>query len=390
MEAKQRVDSIFKRIAAESSTQRRERCQGMFDRIAAPLNGRLVLFGAGQFGQIVLDRLRAAGVEPCCFSDNNRSAWGTQVKGIEVLSPETAVERFGKTAAFVVTIFNGSAARNQLRRLGCDRVVPTTPLFWKYPAHFMPDLGIGEPERIVEEEDQIRQCFSLMSDEASRKELCDQIYWRYWMDPEFLPLPENVGEIYFPLDLVKAVDEEVFVDCGAFDGDSIRSFLRRGRSFSHLYALEPDAQNRTLLSKSLAALAEGLREKVTVWPYAAGNLDGDVTFAQGGDVASKVSSSGTGIRVEAHRLDSLDWRFTPTYLKMDIEGAEPDALAGAANLLRDAHPVLAICLYHRLEHLWQIPNLIHSLAPDYAIFVRRYAEDGWEQVCYAVPRSRLA
>jgi hypothetical protein len=74
---------------------------------------------------------------------------------------------------------------------------------------------------------------------------------------------------------------------------------------------------------------------------------------------------------------------------MDIEGAEPDALAGATNLLRNAQPVLAICLYHRLEHLWQVPNLIHTLASDYSIFVRRYAEDNWEQVCYAVPRSRL-
>jgi FkbM family methyltransferase len=300
------------------------------------------------------------------------------------------VDRFGKTAAFVVTIFNGSSARSQLRRLGCERVIPATPLFWKYSAQFMPDMGIGEPERIVEEEDEIRQCFAMVSDEASRQELCDQISWRYWMDPEFLPLPENVGETYFPSDLVKAIDEEVFVDCGAFDGDSIRSFLRRGRSFSHLYALEPDPENRALLSKSIATLPQALRDKVTVWPYAASDFDGHVTFAAGGDVASRVSSSDTGTSVEAHRLDSLDWPFAPTYLKMDIEGAEPDALTGAAKLLRDASPVLAICLYHRLEHLWQIPNLIHSLAPDYAIFLRRYAEDGWEQVCYAVPRSRWA
>lgn len=390
MKAEQRLDSILAGIAADSSAQRKERWQGMFDRIAAPLHEQLVLFGAGQFGQIVLDRLRSAGVEPCCFSDNNRNRWGTQVNGVQVLNPQTAVERFGKMATFVVTIFNGSAARRQLRALGCERVVAATPLFWKYPAQFMPDMGIGEPERIVEEENQVRQCFAIMSDEPSRHELCNQISWRYWMDPEFLPLPQDTGEIYFPSDLVKDIDDEVFVDCGAFDGDSIRSFLRRGQTFSHLYALEPDAQNRALLSQSVAALAEGLREKVTVWPYAAGNIDGEVTFAAGGDVASRVSSSETGVSVEARRLDSLDWQFMPTYLKMDIEGAEPDALAGAANLLRDAQPVLAICLYHRLEHLWQIPNLIHSLAPDYSMFVRRYAEDGWEQVCYAVPRSRLA
>ena len=389
MQAEQRLDSILEKIAAEPPTQRVERWQGLFDRVAAPLSEKLVLFGVGQFGQLVLDRLRKVGVEPCCFSDNNRNVWDKRVKGVEVLSPADAVKRFGQSASFVVTVFNGSAARKQLTEMGCQRVLPATPLFWKYPREFMPDLGIGEPERIVEEPDQIRQCFALMSDERSRQELCDQVSWRYWMEPQFLPLPENAGEIYFPPDLVKDTDEEVFVDCGAFDGDSIRSFLRRGRSFSHLYALEPDAQNRDLLSKSVAGLPEDLGRKITVLPYAAGDLDGQVTFAATGDVASRVSTSETGVSIDARKLDSLDWQFTPTYIKMDIEGSEPEALAGAANLLRSAQPVLAICLYHRVEHLWQIPNLIHSLAPGYSMFLRRYAEDGWEQVCYAVPQSRL-
>jgi len=390
LQAEQRLGPILEKIAAESSAERAERCQGLFDRLAAPLSERLVLFGAGQFGQLVVERLRNAGVEPCCFADNNRNIWDKQLNGLDVLSPAAAVDRFGQTASFVVTIFNGSSARKQLTQMGCRRVLPITPLFWKYPQQFMPDLGIGEPERIVEEPDQIRQCFAILSDQQSREELCDQISWRYWMEPEFLALPVNSGEIYFPSDLVKDADDEVFVDCGAFDGDSIRSFLRRGRSFSHLYALEPDARSRALLAKSIATLSEDLRGKITVWPYAAGDFDGQASFAATGDVASKVSSSETGITIESRKLDSLDWPFTPTYLKMDIEGSEPDALAGAANLLPGAQPVLAICLYHRLEHLWQIPNLIHSLAPGYSIFLRRYAEDGWEQVCYAVPRSRLA
>ena len=210
------------------------------------------------------------------------------------------------------------------------------------------------------------------------------------MEPEFLPLPENSGEIYFPPDLVKDSDEEVFVDCGAFDGDSIRSFLRRGRTFAHLYALEPDAHSRDLLNKSVAALPGDLGQKITVLPYATGAVDGQVTFAATADVASRVSASGTGVSIEQRKLDSLEWKFTPTYIKMDIEASEPQALAGAANCFAGRKPVLAICLYHRLEHLWEIPNLIHSLAPGYSIFLRRYAEDSWEQVCYAVPQSRLA
>jgi FkbM family methyltransferase len=347
-----------------------------------------VLFGAGQFGRWALGRLRKAGVEPLCFSDNNDSRWGSRVDGVAVLSPSDAVRQLGQTACFIVTIYNGSSARRQLREMGCSNVLPAALLFWKYPGELMPDLGIDAPERLAENAEQIRHCFSLLADEQSRQELCDQIAWRYWMEPEYLPLPPNQHELYFPSDLVTESETEVLVDCGAFDGDSIRSFTRRGQSFLHLYALEPDAANLSGLHASLSKSPEEIREKVTIWPFALGDKDEQVYFVETHDVSSKVSTSSEGIAIESRKLDSLPWTHRPTYIKMDIEGSEPVALAGGAELLKTELPVLAICLYHRTEHLWQIPNLIHSLAPTYSLYLRRYAEDCWEQVCYAVPRHR--
>lgn len=384
----ERFDHILAEIAAETPEAREERWHGLFDRLAGPCSNRLVLFGTGQFGQWVLGRLRKVGNEPCCFSDNNPARWGTRVNGVEVLSPSDVVQRFGQTACFIVTIYNGSSARKQLREMGCSRVLPAQLLFWKYPGEFMPDLGIDAPDRLVEQVKQIRQCYSVLSDDESRHELCDQIEWRYWMKREYLPFPENQGELYFPSDLVAEIEQEVLVDCGAFDGDSIRSFIRRGKNFRHLYALEPDAANLASLHASLKELPALLQEKITVWPYAVGDKDEKVSFLETHDVASKVSPSNEGVAMESRRLDSLPWQRKPTYIKMDIEGSEPVALVGGAELLKSEMPVLAICLYHRSEHLWQIPNLIHSLAPGYSLYLRRYAEDCWEQVCYAVPPSR--
>jgi hypothetical protein len=100
-------------------------------------------------------------------------------------------------------------------------------------------------------------------------------------------------------------------------------------------------------------------------------------------------TAGEGICVECRKLDNIAWTYLPTYIKMDIEGAEPDALRGASELLRTHMPVLAVCLYHRSEHLWQVPRYIHETAPGYELFIRRYAEDCWELVCYAVPKHRL-
>lgn len=385
----ERFERLVAEIVGEVPEKRVERWRGLFDRLAGPHAKRLVLFGTGQFGQWILERLRKAGVEPLCFSDNNPARWGSRVQGVEVLSPSDAVTRFGATACFIASIYNGSAARGQLRELGCRLVLPAALLFWKYPDTFTPEMGIDVPERLLEDIEQIRQCFALLADEPSRQELCDQIEWRYWMRPEYLPLPADQGELYFPGELVTEFEEEVLVDCGAFDGDSIRSFMRRGQGFRHVYALEPDAANLVKLRASVESFPVEIRERVTVWPYAVGDKDEEVIFAESHDVASKVSSSSEGIAIQSRKLDSLPWQFRPTYIKMDIEGSEPYAIAGGAELLKNELPVLAICLYHRSEHLWQLPKLIHSLAPDYSLYLRRYAEDCWEQVCYAVPRSRL-
>jgi FkbM family methyltransferase len=387
--SKVRLDDIFAAFKQEGFEARSHRWRGEFDRLASPAPN-IVLFGAGPFGQFTLDRLRRVGVEPCCFSDNNQALWETRCDGIEVLSPADAVARFGDTAAFVVTIFNGSAARMQLRQLGCRHVIPSMALFWKYSREMLPTLGMDSPQLLLEQESQIRECFDLLGDDASRHELCSQLVWRYWLEPESLPSPGNGEDIYFPADLIKPLDREVFVDCGAFNGDSIRSFFRHRQAFSHVYALEPDPGNRAALKSFLANQPANISERVSIRPYAVSNEDGKVDFVVTGTAGSSVSTSGLGESTEGRKLDSLEWPFVPTYIKMDIEGSEPKGLRGAARLIREAMPALAICLYHQSEHLWQIPNLIHSIAPGYSLFLRRYAEDCWEQVCYAVPRERLA
>src|ERR1019366_4784601 len=189
------------------------------------------------------------------------------------------------------------------------------------------------------------------------------------------------------------VPEEVFVDCGSFDGYSIRSFNRHwGGEFGHAFAFEPDPANRGALASNVKVM--GIGDDVTVMPYAVGNINGQVSFAFNSSASSHVTAENAKFDVESaiecRRLDDIEWPLIPTYIKMDIESAEPEALAGASELLRRHQPVLAVCTYHRSEHLWQIPNLIRSISPEYNLFLRRYAEECWEGVCYAIPNHRLA
>jgi hypothetical protein len=127
-----------------------------------------------------------------------------------------------------------------------------------------------------------------------------------------------------------------------------------------------------------------------LWPYAVGAQNARVRFKATSTAGSRVDASGT-YEAECRSLDDvlMEQQVVPTYIKMDIEGAEPEAIEGAARTLSEHAPVLAVCLYHRCDHLWRIPLLIKKLAPDYNIFIRRYAEECWELVCYAVLASRL-
>ena len=378
---------LLERMQAELP-QAAERAATTFDRLAGPSSEAIVLFGAGPLGKITAARLAKIGVKPVAFADNNAKTWGTTVEGVPVYSKAEAIERFGRSAAFVVTIYNGSAVREQLRHDGCERVVPFTGLWWKYPQAFVPDMGVDLPQNLLRHQARIRECYDLVADEASRKEILDQLHWRFWLDDSEMSRPLPARDTYFAYEFVApARDGEAYADCGAFDGASIRDFLAHVPGpVSHVYATEPDPGSRELLAKTLQALPD-LKGKTTVWPYALGKERGWVNFSALGDVTSKIGEGSNS--VELRTFDDLPWTVPPTYIKMDIEGAEPDAIAGGRRLLNEARPVIVACLYHRSEHLWEIPLLIHSIAPQYRLYLRRYAEENWETVCYAVPPERV-
>jgi FkbM family methyltransferase len=387
-ERSEQLENALCLIENESIDAARTREADKFEDFAAPFSKSLVLFGAGPLGKNTLAGLRREGVEPLAFADNNPQLWGKVVDGLNVLSPDEVSSRYRDSACFVVAIYNGSPARRQLAALGCKRVAPFPALFWKYPRIFTPTNGIDLPHRLHAAASEIRLCGSILYDEASRRELCEQLIWRCWLDYDVLSPPSDGTHTYFPLDLTTPRNDEVFVDCGSFDGESLNSFATHwNRKFRHAFAFEADPANRAALASNIEAM--GLAERATIMPYVVGNLNGAVSFACGGTVASHVSSNGGAPTLAARRLDDLEWPIPPTYIKMDIEGAEPEALRGAQQLLRRYHPILAICTYHRSEHLWQIPNLIHSISPEYRIFLRRYAEECWEGVCYAIPSQRL-
>jgi len=370
-----------------------QREQTAFDRALKSPAQRLVLFGAGGLGKKTLAGLRKVGVEPLAFADNNPALWNKKMDGLLVLPVEEAVRRHGHEAAFIVTIWKGEATDRMAQRiqqlldLGCATVLPFGPLFWKYADVFLPHYAFDVPHKVYEQAEQVKQACSLWGDEASRREYLAQVRWRALHDFNGLPDPVE-HEIYFPDDLVAVTPQETFVDCGAFDGDTLATFVKRqGASFGRIVAFEPDPANFEKLAHNVRALPAVIRDKITVRRAAVGARTEKVTFAATGTEASAVGA-GT-LEVDCVDLDGFLNGTVPTYIKMDIEGSEPDALAGARRRIEKHLPVLALCVYHRQDHLWRIPLFVRSLSEQYRFFLRPHLLEVWDLVCYAVPVSRL-
>ena len=349
-------------------------------------NGPIVLFGAGRLGLIAIKGLRRVGIKPVAWADNNPRLQGTSVEGLPVFSAAEAATKFGGAATFVVTIYTGAGVRRQLAENGL-RVVAFTHVFRQYPETFLPHGCLDLPSKLLPHRRGILRAAKIWADDASRTEYLAQIRYRALLD-EAVP-PTRPGSMYFPEDLLKITADEVFVDCGAFDGDTVRAFLdRSANSFGRIVALEPDASNFRRLGIFVAGLPEQVRNKIHLENAAVGSQSGKVRFEAIGTAGSQVTDAGT-YEVQSRALDDVLADFGASLIKMDIEGSELSALEGAQNTIRKHVPALSICLYHKQEDLWTIPLYIASLSDKYRLYLRRHSDDCWEQICYAIPAGRV-
>jgi len=123
---------------------------------------------------------------------------------------------------------------------------------------------------------------------------------------------------------------------------------------------------------------------VCAWPCGVGAEATQVRFDAGRGTGSATSATGSQV-VQCVALDQALPAFRPNLIKMDIEGAEYDALLGAREMIHRHRPGLAICLYHRPAHLWQIPLLLHDWNLGYRFFLRSHRFNGFDLVLYAMP-----
>lgn len=354
----------------------------------------VVLHGAGGLGERMLAAMRADGTTAVAFSDNSPARRGTHIAGLPVLSPIDAVWRF-PDAVFVITIWGANSphrqahSREQLRALGAAAVCAFPVLAWHHRSalpHYLVDL----PDAPIRAADAVRDAFALFTDPASQREFVDQLRLRISGSFDHLRGPVEHPQ-YYPPDVVDWRAGEVVVDGGAYDGDSLRSWIAwRGADFARWIAVEPDRANLERFLATCVTLPEAIAARVTTHPLALGAARGEITFnatGTAGASAAPVDGAST-TTVEVAPLDALISNEAVSLIKLDIEGGELDALTGAMTTIRRCRPVLAICAYHRQDHLWKVPLRCRALLSDSRMVLRPHNEEGWDLVCYAIPEER--
>ncbi|MES1223140.1 MAG: FkbM family methyltransferase [Bacteroidota bacterium] len=381
-------------LLKEDIVSARNRASTIFDPWEKKIKSHsVVLFGCGQFGKKILKGFRNIGIEPLAFSDNNQNIWGTETEGIKIYSPEEAANKF-PNAVFMVTIWSdviGHPAKEiekQLHQYNDVEVISFFFLFWKYPDIFMPYFSIDGPDKTLGQVAAIKECFSLFHDDESRKEFVAQIRWRLQGDYMGLTEPGKFTQ-YFYDDLFTLNEEDVFVDCGAFDGDTLRNFIKKQQDrFCHYFALEPDPINFEKLRQYVAGLPSTISNKITVQQCAVSDSQKQISFSSNGSLQSSISDAGN-ILVDCISIDENIKGEDVTYIKMDAEGAEPDIISGSESTIKNNKPIIAISVYHQFDHLWQLPLQVKALSDNYSFYLRPHCKASWDLICYAVPENRL-
>ncbi|MGC9197169.1 MAG: FkbM family methyltransferase [Syntrophobacteraceae bacterium] len=367
----------------------------------------VVLFGAGSAGKELLPVFRTYGVEPVCFCDSDPSRTGTVHCGLPVISTSELGRKHGQSL-IVLTMGQGRhAVRHQLEPLVADpdkiltiddqqALIYYTHIAQRYWSN----------EELLSKQETLLQVYNLLGDEKSRDIFASKIVLMtegadYGSFCNFIMKFADMenGEIeYFDNDIIRLDKDELLVDGGAYTGDTALELIRlcslKGMSYRKILCYEPDPLIFRILEQNMAPHPNIELRPFGLWSHNCLLSFADTTLvAPGSSRIVPQPDEGSGLltgkssltQVQVTSLDEDIPCERVTLIKMDIEGAEIEALRGAVKTIQRCRPKLVISVYHKKYDMVEIPLLINRIVPEYKLYLRHYSGNLGETVAIAIP-----
>lgn len=346
----------------------------------------IVMYGMGDGAEKILSVMEKKGIRPAEFMASDEFVRGHSFHGYRVKKLSEIEEQYGD---FLLVICFGSAVPEVMERVSAlseryETVVPDVPVAGG---------GLFDGAFLAARESELQEVRSLFADERSLEVFGALLRYRYTGDLSILRAAES--EKSEALSLLHIGTNEIYMDLGAYDGDTVEEFLKlTGRRFEKIYAVEPNRRNYTKMRRRLYALGSGVFTHLNAAVTAE---DGPVAFirrsGRGAAVAVENAADGKtelppNIRtetVDGRSVDSILKGNRATLIKYDVEGSEEAALRGSAETIRRYKPRLIVSLYHRTEDYITLPLLIHELNPAYKLYLRHHpCIPAWDTNLYCI------
>jgi len=345
--------------------------QTLFNKLLS--NKYICIFPMGEVGINVYFALQEIGIKVNYFIDNNPEKHETMLGNAVCIS----IESFKDIAedAFVLI---ASGSYNELNEIainaGAIDICAISHIKLQYINKFT-------SEYLNEYKAKLNEIKTLFCDDFSIK-IIDKLY-DIVHNYNYLKVGYN-GIVtypqYFDRKIFHFSNDEIFIDAGAFTGDTILSFIDCVQgNYQKIYAFEIDSDVFKKLHHKVMGLTTN--KKIDIFNAGLSNENG-ISFIYKG-VISNSRLSDEGEKIELIALDSLIKHDQVSFIKMDIEGSELAALQGASKIIKAFQPKLAICVYHHPEDLYKIPNYIKNLVPEYKLYLRHHTNVEYETVLYA-------
>lgn len=333
----------------------------------------ILLYGMGDGADKILKVFESYEIKASGVFASDEFVRGHDFAGFPVRTLAQTIDIFGQDIVIVISFASQRAeVLKKMYELNSkfDVVAPDVPVAGN---------GVFNLEFAKAYEKEFDKVFELLADERSKQVLDNMICFKLTGKIEYLRQGEDDKNEIFT-DILKPTINEHFVDLGAYNGDTIRELLSyTNGKFASITALEPDKRNFRKLAKYAEENLSGdiVLENGGVW-----DSDCVLTFAAKAGRNSKVSSK--GIETNMRSVDSVLAGKECTFLKMDVEGSEKEAILGARNTIQKWKPKLNIAAYHRNEDLFALILQIYEICKEYKFYLRHHPYvPAWDINLYA-------